>query len=158
MPKIRRQNFPPRLLNHLLDRITQREISGGQLGQFADWLVTEPEVPEGPWFKRFPEMIVCGEGSLVKTFLRAVSCWRRSALVGAEKVRDGEAAIASTCGRRALPRGNRGLTHSSRPRQTPAPTTIDDNDCDQPFFGSGGASSGAMYAPINRNTVSLEFA
>jgi len=71
MPKIRRQNFPPRLLNHLLDRITQREISGDQLGQFADWLVTEPEVPEGPWFKRFREMIVCGEGSLVKTFLRA---------------------------------------------------------------------------------------
>jgi hypothetical protein len=26
------------------------------------WLVTEPEVPEGQWFKRFPEMIVCGEG------------------------------------------------------------------------------------------------
>ena len=71
MPKIRRQNFPPRLLNHLLDRITEREISGDQLGLFADWLVTEPEVPEGQWFKCFPGMIVCGEGSLVKTFLRA---------------------------------------------------------------------------------------
>jgi hypothetical protein len=59
------------LLNHLLDRITEREISFDQLGQFADWLVTEPEVPEGQWFKRFPEMIVCGEGALVKTFLRA---------------------------------------------------------------------------------------
>jgi hypothetical protein len=71
MPKIRRQNVPPTLLNHLLDRITERKISVDQLAQFGDWLVTEPEVPEGRWFKRFPEMIVCGEGSLVKTFLRA---------------------------------------------------------------------------------------
>jgi hypothetical protein len=70
MPKIRRQNFPPGLLNHLLDRITDREISADQLGQFADWLVTEPEVPEGQWFKRFSGMIICGEGELVKTFLR----------------------------------------------------------------------------------------
>jgi hypothetical protein len=70
MPKIRRQNVPPTLLNHLLDRVFEREISADQLGQFADWLVTEPEVPEGRWFKRFPEMIVCGEGELVKTILR----------------------------------------------------------------------------------------
>jgi hypothetical protein len=70
MPKIRRQDFPPALLNHLLDRIAEREISANQLGQFADWIVTEPEVPEGRWFKRFPGMIVCGEGGLVKTFLR----------------------------------------------------------------------------------------
>jgi hypothetical protein len=70
MPKIRRQNVPPTLLNHLLDRVFEREISADQLGQFADWLVTEPEVPEGRWFKRFPDMIVCGEGELVKTILR----------------------------------------------------------------------------------------
>jgi hypothetical protein len=58
-------------LDHLLDRITTREISADQLGQFADWLVTEPDVPEGRWFKRFPEIIVCGEGELVKTLLRS---------------------------------------------------------------------------------------
>jgi hypothetical protein len=28
----------------------------------AAWLDTNPEVPEGEWFKRFPGMIVCGEG------------------------------------------------------------------------------------------------
>ena len=71
MPKIRRRNVPPALLNHLLDRIADREISADQLAEFADWLVTEPEVPGGRWFKRFQEMIVCGEGELVKTFLRA---------------------------------------------------------------------------------------
>jgi len=36
---------------------------------FSDWLDTEPEVPADRWFKRFPEMIVCGEGEFVKTFL-----------------------------------------------------------------------------------------
>jgi hypothetical protein len=71
MPKIRRQNVPSALLNHLLDRIAERQISAKQLEQFADWLVTEPEVPEGRWFKRFPETIVCGEGELVKTILRS---------------------------------------------------------------------------------------
>jgi ribosomal protein S18 acetylase RimI-like enzyme len=45
MPKIRRQNLPPALLDHLLDRIRSREISADQLGLFADWLDSEPEVP-----------------------------------------------------------------------------------------------------------------
>jgi hypothetical protein len=34
-----------------------------------EWLDKEPEVSDGQWFKRFPSMIVCGEGELVKTFL-----------------------------------------------------------------------------------------
>jgi hypothetical protein len=69
MPKIRRRNVPPALLHHLLDRIRSREISADQLGLFAEWLDTEPEVPSERWFKRFPAMIVCGESDLVKTFL-----------------------------------------------------------------------------------------
>jgi hypothetical protein len=44
-------------------------ISADQLEEFADWRDTEPEVPDGRWFKRLPEMIDCGEGELVKTFL-----------------------------------------------------------------------------------------
>ncbi len=70
MPKIRRRNLPPTLLQHLVDRIQSREISPEQLGAFAQWLDTEPQVPIGRWFKRFSGMIVCGEGELVKTFLR----------------------------------------------------------------------------------------
>jgi hypothetical protein len=69
MPKIRRRNLPPALLNHLLDRIKRREISSDHLGALADWLDTESEVPDGKWFKRFSGMTVCGEGELVKTFL-----------------------------------------------------------------------------------------
>lgn len=70
MPRVRRAQLPRALLNHLLDRIRDREISAGQLGLLADWLDREPVVPTGKWFKRFPGMIVCGEGELVKTFLR----------------------------------------------------------------------------------------
>ncbi len=39
------------------------------MGLFGEWCDTNPEVPEGEWFKRLPGMIVCGEGELVKTFL-----------------------------------------------------------------------------------------
>jgi len=70
MPRVRRQGLPPRLLDHLLTRVSSRQIGADQLGLFADWLSTEPEVPEGKWFKRFPGMIVCGEGELVRTFLQ----------------------------------------------------------------------------------------
>lgn len=69
MPKIRREHLPPGLFNHLLDRIDDRQISATQLEQFVDWLDTEPDVPEGRWFRKFPGMCVCGEGELVKTFL-----------------------------------------------------------------------------------------
>jgi len=70
MPQIRRANLPPRLFQHLLQRVEQREISSSQLVLLADWLAANPEVPDGAWHKRFPEMIVCGEGEWVKTFLQ----------------------------------------------------------------------------------------
>jgi len=69
MPRIRRHHFPPALLRHLLDRVQQRRLPVTQLELLARWLDTEPEVPEGEWFKRFSGMTVCGEGELIKTFL-----------------------------------------------------------------------------------------
>ena len=69
MPKVRRQDIPPALFQHLLDRIQSRRIPASQLELLARWLDTEPDVPEGQWFKRFSGMTVCGEGELVKTFL-----------------------------------------------------------------------------------------
>jgi hypothetical protein len=35
----------------------------------ATWLDTEPDVPEGEWYRRFSGMTACGEGELIKTFL-----------------------------------------------------------------------------------------
>ena len=69
MPRIRRKRIPKALMAHLVKRVRQLELSTSQLGLLARWLDGDPEVPDGRWFKRFPEMIVCGEGDLVKTFL-----------------------------------------------------------------------------------------
>ena len=69
MPKIRRYNLPPAVFQHLLDRIQERNIPASQLDLLARWLDSQPEVPEGEWYKAFSGMIVCGEGELIKTFL-----------------------------------------------------------------------------------------
>ena len=69
MPKVRRQKLPEALLRHLLARMRERGISDGQVILLAKWLDTDPEVPNGKWFKKFSGMTVCGEGELVKTFL-----------------------------------------------------------------------------------------
>jgi hypothetical protein len=69
VPRVRRQNVPPALFQHLLDRVQSRKISASQLEQLARWLDGEPEVPDGPWYKRFSGMTVCGDGELIKTFL-----------------------------------------------------------------------------------------
>jgi hypothetical protein len=69
VPKVRRQNLPPALFQHLLERIQSRKIPATQLALLAAWLDMEPAVPEGEWYKRFSGMTVCGEGELVKTFL-----------------------------------------------------------------------------------------
>jgi hypothetical protein len=69
MPKVLRRGLPEPLYDHLLERVQQRQIPPAQLILMIRWLDTHPEVPAGKWFKRFPEMIVCGEGEFVKTFL-----------------------------------------------------------------------------------------
>lgn len=69
MPRVRRHNVPPALFQHLLDRVQSRKIPASQLELLAKWLDSEPEVPEGPWYKRFSGTTGCGEGELIKTFL-----------------------------------------------------------------------------------------
>jgi hypothetical protein len=69
MPKVRRQNVPPALFQHLLDRVQSRKIPASQLVLLARWLDAEPRVPNGLWYKRFAGRTVCGEGELIKTFL-----------------------------------------------------------------------------------------
>lgn len=69
MPQIQRSNLPEALFRHLLQRVKEREISVSDIAQLAGWLDTQPEVPEGRWFRRFETFAVCGEGALIKTFL-----------------------------------------------------------------------------------------
>jgi hypothetical protein len=69
MPKIRRAKLPEALLAHLLLRMRQRNIFDEQITLLARWMDTDPEVPDGKWFKKFSGLTVCGEGELIKTFL-----------------------------------------------------------------------------------------
>lgn len=69
MPKIQRRDIPRPLLEHLLLRVRERDIDEDAVQSLAAWLDTNPEVPAGSWFKRFPTMTVCGDGALIKTFL-----------------------------------------------------------------------------------------
>jgi hypothetical protein len=58
------------LVRHLVLRTREREIPAQQSMLLNGRVASEPEVPAGRWFKRFPGLVVCGEGELVKTFLR----------------------------------------------------------------------------------------
>ena len=69
MAKIQRRDIPRPLLEHLLLRVRERDIDADAVQSLAAWLDTNPEVPAGSWFKRFPTMTVCGDGTLIKTFL-----------------------------------------------------------------------------------------
>jgi hypothetical protein len=69
MPKIEWTKLPPALRDHLFDRLAEREITAEDLYQLKLWRDTEPDAPEGPWFKDFGSFKICGEGRFPKTFL-----------------------------------------------------------------------------------------
>jgi hypothetical protein len=70
MPKIETwRNMPPGIRQHLIDRMRDRAISLDDLNLLRLWIDTEPEVPEGDWYKDFGSFKICGHGSLPKTFL-----------------------------------------------------------------------------------------
>lgn len=70
MPKIERwDKFPEGVRQHLIGRMRDRAISIADLNQLRLWVDTNPEVPEGDWFKDFSSFKLCGQGSLAKTFL-----------------------------------------------------------------------------------------
>jgi hypothetical protein len=69
MPKIRWTNPPPMLHQHLFDRVAERDIRAEDLYKLKLWRESEPEAPDGPWYKDFGSFKICGEGELPKTFL-----------------------------------------------------------------------------------------
>lgn len=69
MPKIKRKDIPQPLFAHLLQRVRERDIGADAIESLATWLDTNPEVPTGSWYKRFPAMTVCGKGALILTLL-----------------------------------------------------------------------------------------
>jgi hypothetical protein len=70
MPKIANwDHLPAAVRQHLIDRMRDRAISLTDLNQLRLWIESEPEVPEGDWYKDFGSFKVCGRGSFPKTFL-----------------------------------------------------------------------------------------
>ena len=70
MPKIARwADLPPNVRQHLVDRMRDRAITVSDLNQLRLWIESQPEVPEGHWFKDFGSFKICGEGPFPKTFL-----------------------------------------------------------------------------------------
>ncbi|HYL47158.1 MAG TPA: hypothetical protein VEU52_09020 [Candidatus Limnocylindrales bacterium] len=69
MPKIQWTNLPPALRQHLFDRLAERRITAEDLYQLKLWRESEPDAPEGEWYKDFGSFKICGEGKFPKTFL-----------------------------------------------------------------------------------------
>lgn len=69
MPKIQWTNLPQALRDHLFERLAQREITAEDLYRLKLWRESEPEAPEGLWYKDFGSFKLCGEGPFPKTFL-----------------------------------------------------------------------------------------
>ena len=70
MPKIAPwNNLPPNVRQHLIDRMRDRTISIADLNQLRLWIESQPEVPEGAWYKDFGSFKICGHGPYPKTFL-----------------------------------------------------------------------------------------
>lgn len=70
MAKIARwDELPGAVRQHLADRMRGRNISIQHLNELRKWYESNPEVPEGPWYKDFGDFKLCGHGRLPKTFL-----------------------------------------------------------------------------------------
>lgn len=64
MPKIRWTNLPPAIRQHLFDRLAERKITAEDLYQLKLWRESEPDAPEGKWYKDFGSFKICGEGTI----------------------------------------------------------------------------------------------
>ena len=69
LPAIRFSELPPSLWQHLLERVKQREISLNDLQQLQAWAQSNPEAPDGEWYKDFGSFKLCGTGQYPKTVL-----------------------------------------------------------------------------------------
>ena len=68
MPKIKLP--PPKgSLNHLVTRFREGRISSSDFLELKHWLESDPDVPDGRWFKRFKSGFLAGNGENVSTFL-----------------------------------------------------------------------------------------
>ena len=76
MPKIELwSNFPSALRQHLVERMRDRSITLADLNQLRLWIESDPEVPDGEWYKDFGSFKLAEKGDIRKR-----SCCRVSQL------------------------------------------------------------------------------
>ena len=69
MPKIQFSDLPRGVWQHLLQRVEDRRISVRDLLALQAWVRTNPEAPDGDWYKDFGTFLLCGAGQYPKTVL-----------------------------------------------------------------------------------------
>ncbi len=69
MGKIQWTDLPRAIRQHLFDRLEERRITVEDFYKLKLWRESEPEAPDGPWYKDFGSFKICGEGKFPKTFL-----------------------------------------------------------------------------------------
>ena len=69
MPKIQWTNLPRALREHLFERLEDRHITAEDLYKLKVWRESDPEAPDGEWYKDFGSFKLSGEGKFPKAFL-----------------------------------------------------------------------------------------
>jgi len=69
LPKIQFSDLPRGVWQHLLQRVEDRRISVRDLLALQAWVRTNPEAPDGDWYKDFGTFLLCGAGQYPKTVL-----------------------------------------------------------------------------------------
>ncbi|HKN74191.1 MAG TPA: hypothetical protein VJW94_03355 [Candidatus Acidoferrum sp.] len=81
MPRIESwDKLPANVRQHLIDRMRERAIGIADLNQLRLWIATQPDVPDGDWYKDFGSFKICGRGSYPKTFLLSSQAAKGKAL------------------------------------------------------------------------------
>ncbi len=61
--------MPAGVRRHLVERMHDRHIGLEDLNRLRQWIESQPEVPDGEWFKDLGSFKLCGHGKYPKTFL-----------------------------------------------------------------------------------------
>jgi hypothetical protein len=69
VPRIQWTDLPVALRDHLFERVRERKVTAEDLYRLKVWRESNPEAPEGPWYKDFGSFKLCGHGPHPKTFL-----------------------------------------------------------------------------------------
>ena len=145
MPAIQWTGLPAALREHLFARVRERKITADDLYLLKLWRESDPEAPDGLWFKDFGSFKICGERKYPKTFLLRGQPARVLGVSGQRVFRAGmgfrNAAIFHR--RSALLMALRGKCCHWRFRCRAALAT---NDAQRVHFGSYGRSPGSAIS------------